>query len=99
MIRITSKRNGFRRCGVEHSNQAVAYPDGRFSAEQLKRLQADPMLVVEVIQDIQQTNPGGSADGGLEKTPDSKESKETKTKDSKGKGSEGSKGKGSKGKS
>lgn len=48
-IRITSKRADFRRCGIAHPAVATDYPDERFSAEELERLQAEPMLVVEVI--------------------------------------------------
>lgn len=48
-IRITSKRAGFRRSGIAHPAVATDYPDERFSAEELERLQAEPMLVVEVI--------------------------------------------------
>lgn len=48
-IRITAKRAGFRRSGIAHPAVATDYPDERFSAEELERLQAEPMLVVEVI--------------------------------------------------
>jgi hypothetical protein len=48
-IVITSKRNGFRRCGMAHPARAVEHPDGAFSPEQLKELQAEPMLVVQVV--------------------------------------------------
>jgi len=49
MIRITSKRHNFRRCGMAHPKGPAEYPDGRFSAEELKVLKAEPMLTVEVI--------------------------------------------------
>lgn len=49
MIRITSKRDGFRRCGIEHPARPTCYPDGFFTAEQLARLKAEPMLVVEEV--------------------------------------------------
>jgi hypothetical protein len=51
MIQIISKEDGFRRCGVAHSKTATEYRDGRFTAEQLEILQAEPMLVVQVIED------------------------------------------------
>ncbi|HWO99198.1 MAG TPA: HI1506-related protein [Methylococcus sp.] len=51
MIRITSKRHGFRRCGVAHPAAPTEYPDDRFTEEELARLQAEPMLTVEVFQD------------------------------------------------
>jgi len=47
MIRITSKVDGYRRCGVLHPARPTEYPDNRFSAEELAVLQADPLLTVE----------------------------------------------------
>jgi len=49
MIRITSKRDGFRRCGVAHPAAPTEYPDDRWSDEELAILEAEPMLVVERI--------------------------------------------------
>lgn len=49
MIRISSKQDGFRRCGVAFSRQATEYPDKQFTELQLKILQTEPMLKVEVI--------------------------------------------------
>lgn len=51
-IRITSRRNGFRRCGVVHAATPVEYPDDRFSAEELERLIDEPMLIVEVVAGV-----------------------------------------------
>jgi len=51
MIRITSKRHNFRRCGMAHPKQPVDYPDDRFSEEELSILQAERMLTVEVVDD------------------------------------------------
>ena len=51
MLRITSKKDGFRRCGVAHSKQPVEYADDRFSEKELGILQAESMLIVEVIAD------------------------------------------------
>ncbi len=48
-IRIISLRNGFRRCGVEHPAKPVIYEDGYFSKEQVKKLEAEPMLIVEEV--------------------------------------------------
>lgn len=45
-VLIASKKEGFRRCGVAHAKEPVEYADGRWSAEQLKALKAEPMLVV-----------------------------------------------------
>ena len=47
MIRITSKRAGFRRCGMPHPKEPVDYPDDRFSEEELDILMAESMLIVE----------------------------------------------------
>ena len=55
MVRITSKQAGFRRCGVAHPAEPTEYPDGRFSPKELKLLQSEPMLVVEI---------GGSGQSG-----------------------------------
>ena len=63
MIRITSKRDGFRRCGIAHPKGATEYPDDRFSQEQLETLKAEPMLVVE---EIEGGSEGGKADPGPE---------------------------------
>jgi hypothetical protein len=49
MIKIKSKRAGFRRCGMPHPAETVEYPDDRFTPEQLAALQAEPMLIVEVV--------------------------------------------------
>jgi len=47
MIRITSKKDGFRRCGVSHPAVETAYPDGRFTPAELAILKAEPLLLVE----------------------------------------------------
>ena len=48
-IRITAKRDGFRRAGITHSGTPTTHADDRFSARQLAQLKAEPMLIVEVI--------------------------------------------------
>jgi hypothetical protein len=48
MIRITSKKNNFRRCGVAHSSTPTVYKKDKFTAEEIERLLAEPMLVVEL---------------------------------------------------
>lgn len=50
-IRIRSKRNGFRRCGVAHSAEPIDWPDNSWTDEQIKALEAEPMLTVERIPD------------------------------------------------
>jgi len=51
MIRITSKQHNFRRCRVAHPKGTTEYPDDTFTPEQLKVLQAEPKLTVEIVED------------------------------------------------
>lgn len=51
MIRIVSKRDGFRRCGIEHPAAPTLYPNDRFTSDEVARLKAEPMLVVEEMPD------------------------------------------------
>ena len=48
-LRIASTRPGLWRCGVQHPAEAVIHPAGTFSAEEVERLQAEPALVVDVV--------------------------------------------------
>ncbi len=71
-IKIVSKRNGFRRCGVEHLDKPVIYPDDRFTEEELEVLKAEPMLVVSEVDDdllpedeaAAEPGEGGPGEGG-----------------------------------
>ena len=58
MIRITSKRHNFRRCGVAHPKGPVDYSIDKFSGEELDILDAEPMLTVEAIQKDEKKAPG-----------------------------------------
>jgi len=51
MIRITSKKENFRRCGVAHPKAATEYADDKFSKKELAVLNAEPMLVVTRAED------------------------------------------------
>lgn len=51
MIRITAKREGFRRAGIAHPATPTEYPDSTFKPEQLALLKIEPMLVVEEVED------------------------------------------------
>jgi len=51
MIRITSKRHNFRRCGMPHPKEPVEYSDDRFTEEELEILKSEPMLTVEYVED------------------------------------------------
>ena len=46
MIIITSKREGFRRCGVAHAAGPTQWPDDRWTGAELAALMAEPMLTV-----------------------------------------------------
>lgn len=46
-IRIRSKKDGFRRAGHTFSEAAQLYPDDAFTPEELERIKAEPMLLVE----------------------------------------------------
>ncbi|MFX2607062.1 HI1506-related protein [Enterobacter mori] len=48
VIDITAKRDGFRRCGIAHSEKTTTYPLGRFTAKELEQLQNEPQLVVAI---------------------------------------------------
>ncbi len=58
-IRITSKRAGFRRCGVEHPNVPVDHPAGTFTEAQIETMEAEPMLIVVRLDN----EPAGKAEG------------------------------------
>jgi len=49
-IKITAKKDGFWRCGVQHFGTQI-YSDNKFTAEQLERLKAEQMLVVEEVKE------------------------------------------------
>jgi len=48
-IRIIAKRDGFRRCGIAHPETPTLYDADEFSAEEVARLGAEPMLVVDLV--------------------------------------------------
>lgn len=48
-IRIVSRRDGFRRCGVAHPATPTFHPEDRFTPDELERLCRDPMLIVDVL--------------------------------------------------
>lgn len=58
MIKITAKRDGFRRGGIAHPPAPTEYPNDRFTALELKQLQAEPMLVVEIVADPKPSGKG-----------------------------------------
>lgn len=48
VIDITSKRDGFRRAGMVHSEKTQTYPLSQFTKAQIALLQSEPMLVVAI---------------------------------------------------
>jgi len=49
VLRITSRRDGFRRAGIRHPAGAIDHPVDRFSAKQIAALEAEPMLSVRYV--------------------------------------------------
>lgn len=58
-VTISARQPSRWRCGVEHTAEAVSYPAGHWSEEELQRLRADPMLVVVA----QEAGSAASSDG------------------------------------
>jgi len=57
-IQIVAKKDGFRRCGIEHVGTKV-FPADRFTAAELKVLKAEPMLAVAEVPDpVEDENKG-----------------------------------------
>jgi hypothetical protein len=48
---IISRREGFRRCGEAHSVKETIWETDHFSEEQVKILEAEPMLIVGYLED------------------------------------------------
>jgi len=70
IIRIISKKDGFRRAGKAHPAEPMDYPADAFDKDQLAELQAEPMLVVQEL-DVADPKPakgkagnGETGDGG-----------------------------------
>lgn len=50
-ILITSRRDGFRRAGIEHSGTPTLYADNHFTPPQLMALEDEPLLIVQHVED------------------------------------------------
>lgn len=48
-IRIVSRRDGFRRCGMAHPASPTFHDADRFTMEELDQLRRDPMLIVDLV--------------------------------------------------
>lgn len=77
MIVIISKKDGFRRCGIAHTVEPVGYEEGFFSAEQLRQLEAEPMLTVGHVATEELTGDDQEAGKG-KRTKSAKEAKADK---------------------
>ncbi|MFI8744487.1 HI1506-related protein [Pseudomonas sp. NPDC077186] len=65
IVRIKSKRDGYRRCGISHPRLATDHPAERFTDGMLEKLQADPVLTVELIDgELPGPAPESSGQGG-----------------------------------
>jgi len=73
---ITSKKEGFRRCGVVHSIAPVTHPDERFTADELERLLNEPMLTIEVWPDHEGKGGAKDEDKSASEGDDKSESKD-----------------------
>lgn len=50
IVRIASRREGFRRAGLAHPAQPVEHPADSFTPDQLAALKAEPMLMVDELE-------------------------------------------------
>lgn len=67
-IKISSKIPGFRRCGMAHPTGPVEHADGTFSEDEIKRLQEEPRLEVEIIEATETESASGDDSRGLDAT-------------------------------
>lgn len=66
ILRITSKRDGFRRGGMAHPATATDHAIDAFTKEQLAQIKAEPMLTVEEI-DVKSKSDDSDKDSKSEK--------------------------------
>lgn len=62
VLRITAKRDGFRRSGIAHPATPTDHPIGRFTEAQIAALEAEPQLVVQRI--VLDAPPGSGREPG-----------------------------------
>lgn len=63
-IRISARRDGFRRAGMSHAKGPVDHPAGTFTPAQLAALKTEPQLHVEEIDG----GDGGDGEAGENET-------------------------------
>ena len=50
LLRITSRREGFRRAGIAHPARPTDHPLDGFTEAQIEVLKGEPMLIVEEVE-------------------------------------------------
>ncbi|MCK9514087.1 MAG: HI1506-related protein [Pigmentiphaga sp.] len=64
ILRITAKRDGRRRAGIDHPASPVDHPLDVFSKEQIEQLKSDDLLVVQELEiDVPDEKPTGGRGG------------------------------------
>ncbi|MEX2450915.1 MAG: HI1506-related protein [Rhodospirillales bacterium] len=63
-LRITSKKNGFRRAGIAHPTKPAIHPIKRFTPDQIEQLKNEPMLDVSEVDVDPKSVPAREAAGG-----------------------------------
>lgn len=82
MIKITCRQQGFLRCRVAHPKGTTEYPDDAFTPEQVKVMQAEPKLIVEIVEEEKEPETpvkppdGVPPDGGNSTGQDAREPEE-----------------------
>lgn len=64
VLRITAKRDGRRRAGIDHPASPVDHPLDAFTAEQIAQLKADDQLVVQEVEVDVPDDKSASGKGG-----------------------------------
>lgn len=68
-IRIVSKKEGFRRAGMAHSENPTLHDPEAFTEKQLAQLKAEPMLIVDEIDVKDAPSKPDADDAGKDKAP------------------------------
>ena len=68
-VRITARTHGFRRAGMAHPGTPTDYPAGHFTPQQLRQLEAEPQLIVQVIDPPSDPPPKGRGKARITEAP------------------------------